>query len=308
MDWDLGVYLPAILWQGQNPAFAAKAYFELVESSLKQLCNKKGWRLATGAERKDSCIRVQISDWAHIDVPLYAAPEKQFLRISELAKSAAGSSRSKMAASLLREFAEDAETVDWPWDQLQEIRLATRKGEWIPSDPFRITRWFLDCVEEFGDQLRRVCRYLKAWRDFHWPSGGGPTSVMLMICACEEFESQFHRDDVALQRAAERMSEMLLKDIHVQAIDDGAEDFNRLDENERKQAAIRAGELKWAIQMSRGYSSSMKVDAIQRLQGVLGARVPFDAGLVEEESAADLVRATPASTVVAPVVPNTRSG
>lgn len=209
---------------------------------------------------------------------------------------------------MLREFAEDAETIDWPWDQLQEIRLATRSGEWIPSDPFRITRWFLDCIDEYGEQLRRVCRYLKAWRDYHWPSGGGPTSVMLMICACEGFESQFHRDDIALQLAAERMSTMLLTSIHVQAIDNSAEDFNRLDEAERKEASGRAADLRWAIELSRGYAGSMKMDALHKVRGVLGPRVPYDPTMIDEESIADRVRATPASTVAAPIVPNTRSG
>lgn len=307
MDWDLGVYLPAIVWQGTQPAFAAKAYFTLVERSLKELCDKKGWKLATGAQRKDSCIRIQISDWAHIDIPLYAAPEAQFVRISELAKSLAFSERARATAELLREFAEDAESIDWAWDQLQEIQLATRSGEWKPSDPFRVTRWFLDCIDEHGEQLRRVCRYLKAWRDYHWPAGGGPTSVMLMICACEAFESQLRRDDIALQLAAERMSTMLLKSICVPAIDE-SEDFNRLDDSERKEAANRAADLQWAIQLSRSYSASMKTDALQKVRAALGTRVPYDVSMIAEESAADHVRATPASTVAAPIVSNTRSG
>lgn len=308
MDWDLGVYLPAIVWHGTQPAFAAKGYFALVERSLKELCDKKRWKLATGAQQKDSCIRIRISEWAHIDIPLYAAPEAEFVRISELAKSLAFSGRARATAELLREFAEDAETVEWAWDQLQEIQLATRNGEWKPSDPFRITRWFLDCIEEYGEQLRRVCRYLKGWRDYHWPNGGGPSSVMLMICACEAFESQLRRDDIALQLAAQRMSTMLLKSIYVQAIDNNAEDFNRLTDGERKEAANRAAELRWAIELSRGYAASMKADALQKLRGALGPRVPFDVSMIAEESAADYVRATPASTVAAPMVSNTRSG
>lgn len=308
MDWDLGVYLPAIVWQGTKPAFAAKTYFTLVEGSLKELCTRKGWTLATGAERKDSCIRIKIAKWAHIDIPLYAAPEAQFVRISEMAKSLAFSERARKTADLLREFAEDADTVEWAWDQLQDIQLALRSGEWKSSDPFRITRWFLDCIDEYGEQLRRVCRYLKGWRDHHWPDGGGPTSVMLMICACEQFELARHRDDIALQRAAERMSAMLLGSIHVQAIDNSAEDFNRLSAADRKEAANRASDLRWAIEQSRGYGASLKTAALQNLQRNLGPRIPNDVTMIAEESAADHVRATPASTVAAPIVTNTRSG
>ena len=307
MDWDVGVYLPAIVWQGRHPAFAAKTYFTLVESSLQVLCDRKGWRLVTGAAQKDNCIRVKISECAHIDIPLYAAPESEFLRITELAKSAAMSSRAR--ADSVGLFAQDAETVDWPWEQLKEIRLATRNGEWIVSDPFQVTRWFLDCVEEHGEQLRRVCRYLKAWRDYHWPSGGGPSSVVLMICACESFERQFHRDDVALHLAAQRMSTMLLEDIYVPAINgNNEENFNRLDVAERREAASRASELRWAIELSRGYAGSMKLQAVRKMQAVLGPRVPSDPDLVDDESPADRVRATAASVVAAPIVRNTRSG
>lgn len=307
MDWDLGIYLPAIVWQGQHPAFAAKTFFTLVENSLQALCDKKGWRLVTGAAQKDNCIRVKISDWAHIDIPLYAAPESEFLRITELAKSVAVSSRSR--ADSVGLTAQDAEPVDWPWEQLREIRLATRNGEWIVSDPFRVTRWFLDCIREHGEQLRRVCRYLKAWRDYHWPSGDGPSSVVLMICACESFEQQFRRDDVALHLAAKRTSTMLLEDIYAPAIDGNHEEnFNRLDERQRREAARRASELRWAIELGRGYAGSMKLEAVRKLQAALGPRIPSDASLVEIESPADRVRATAASVVAAPIVPNTRSG
>lgn len=33
--------------------------------------------------------------------------------------------------------------------------------------------WVKDRIREHGQPLRRVCRYLKAWRDFHWSEGGG---------------------------------------------------------------------------------------------------------------------------------------
>ena len=67
IDWDFGVYLPATFWHGTQPPFAARAYFELVERSLQVLCHRKGWRLAAGNARKDTCIRVHIADWGHID-------------------------------------------------------------------------------------------------------------------------------------------------------------------------------------------------------------------------------------------------
>lgn len=311
IDWDFGVYLPASFWDGTAPAFAAKAYFELVETALRSLCKKEGWELASGAARKDTCIRIKISKWAHIDVPLYAAPESQFLQITEMAKSAGGRRRARLAmddAQYLQESGDAGELADFPWEELQNIMLATRTGEWKKSDPFAVTRWYADLIEEHGEQLRRVCRYLKAWRDFVWRDGGGPSSLVLMICAAELFDKRFHRDDIALQDAAERMVTKLKAEIRVAAIDGKEEDFNRLSASERAEASQNASSLKWAIQSARGYGPNLKLDAIHKLQSVLGSRVPSDTRYVEEETGADKVRSVPAAAVAAPIVTNTRSG
>ncbi len=53
------------------------------------------------------------------------------------------------------------------WAEMEDIHLAMRNGEWKKSDPEQVSKWFNDRVTEHGDQLRRVCRYLKAWRDYH---------------------------------------------------------------------------------------------------------------------------------------------
>ncbi len=211
-------------------------------------------------------------------------------------------------AQYLRESADAGEPTDFPWEQLQDIVLATRSGEWKASDPFAVTRWFADCIEEHGEQLRRLCRYLKGWRDFHWPQGGGPSSLVLMICAVDAFERRFHRDDIALQDAADRMSQMLRADIFVAAIDAKKENFNRMTDAERAEAAERAASLRWAIQMARGYGPYLKSDAVEKLRTALGPRIPFDANLIETETEADRVRVTAAAPVAAPIVRSTRSG
>lgn len=308
MDWDFGVYLPATVWQGTQPGFAAKTYFEIVERALTSLCKQKGWKLLNGRGCKATCIRVQIESWCHIDVCLYAAPEKQFTLISEIAKSLSASRSSAQTRDTVY-LAEDAAAgePDWPWDKLEQIMLATRTGEWKPSDPHAVSRWFSDAVDEHTEQLRRVCCYLKGWRDYIWPDGG-PSSILLMICATEGFEARRGRDDIVLQEAAERVSKKLLSDVHVKAIDDSVENFNRLDEKERVQGSKMAGELRWAIQLARQYSDTMKFDAVEKLKGVLGSRVPTRPDFVEVEGASDLVRATPAIAVVSPVVKATKAG
>lgn len=309
MDWDFGIYLPATIWQGAQPGFAAKAYFELVERALTVLCRERGWKLLSGRGCKATCIRVQIESWCHIDVCLYAAPEKQFTLISEIAKSLSATHVAKHARDMAY-LAEDAAAgePDWPWEKLEQIMLATRTGEWKASDPHAVSRWFSDAVEEHTEQLRRVCCYLKAWRDFIWPDGSGPSSILLMICATEGFEAHRGRDDMVLQEAAERVSKKLLADVYVKGIDNGAENFNRLDEKERQTASQLANGLRWAIALARSYGETLKFDAVEKLQSVLGPRVPTRADFVEVEGASDAVRATPAITVVPPVVKQTKAG
>ncbi|MFU1878318.1 cyclic GMP-AMP synthase DncV-like nucleotidyltransferase, partial [Enterococcus faecium] len=58
----------------------AMAYFKLVESLLQDLCKREGWTMHDG---KSTCIRLQVSPWAHIDIPLYAAPEDEFPTIKD---------------------------------------------------------------------------------------------------------------------------------------------------------------------------------------------------------------------------------
>lgn len=129
MDWDFGVYLPVEVWEEKGPPHVmAKAYFELVEGLLKDLCKEKNWTLLPG---KATCIRIKIASWGHIDVPLYAAPAEQFSQIKEaVAKSWSSSVHDSVALDESVEFGELPQQV---WEDLDCVMLATRSGEWIGS-------------------------------------------------------------------------------------------------------------------------------------------------------------------------------
>ena len=190
---------------------------------------------------KDTCIRVEVAPWGHIDIPLYAVPEREFEQIMERA----------LAANQLRKAANDsavrldsaAELEEQEWDDFETIVLATRAGEWKPSDSEKVSKWFLDRMAEHNDQLRRVCMYLKAWRDYQWKGGDGPTSVSIMVAVAQSFEGYLGRDDRALEHAAEHLASALKGEIREDGIDAGAEDFNRLPEEKRLEASERAQTL-----------------------------------------------------------------
>lgn len=70
----------------------------------------------------------------------------------------------------------------WTALPADKVLLAHRECNWMPSDPRPVKEWFLGEVEAKGEQFRRVVRYLKAFRDWRWASGG-PASILLMAAA-----------------------------------------------------------------------------------------------------------------------------
>jgi hypothetical protein len=310
MDWDYGVYLPATTWENHKPRVAAKVYFELVEGLLEKLCGERGWKLLKGDDCKDTCIRVQVASWAHIDIPLYAAPETKFVQIMEKAMNAARADSIYTQDTFdMAESADAGELPAWRWADLDEIVMATRQGEWKESDPGAVSDWFNDRVREHGEQLRRICRYVKAWRDYIWPDGeGAPTSIMLMIAATHGFQSKLRRDDLALEQAVHHLATALANDIREVGIDEGKEDFNRLSPSQRREAAAKAAELRAAIRNARYCTVNERNTAIQALRGQFGERVPFRIEWLEIDGYAEEVRSTQATVVPPPRVDSTKAG
>jgi hypothetical protein len=304
MDWDFGVYLPVTVWEENGPPHAmAKLYFDLVEGLLSDLCRQRGWTLVSG---KDSCVRVQVAKWAHIDIPLYAASEQEFTKISERALLKAASAH-RTADAAMDAAALAGELIEQEWDELEHVVLATRSGEWKASDPEVVTRWLLDRIEEHGAQLRRICRYVKAWRDYHWKTGG-PTSVSMMIAVAQDFLPHAGRDDKALEHAARTLAQKLSGPIREPAINQGREDFNRLDQNGRVDAAMKASQFAQQLQHARQHPVGQEAQAIAFVTSQFGKRVPARVELVRPDQADDSIRSTPARQVAAPLVPTTKAG
>jgi hypothetical protein len=306
MDWDFGVYLPTKTWEDHRPKVAAKAYFELAEELLRDLCEEEGWKLLEGKQCKDTCIRIEVASWAHIDIPLYAAPERQFQQLTERALAKAHAYALNNAQDSVLAVIEDD---PFEWQDLDEIMMATRAGVWKPSDPGAVSQWFKDQVETHGEQLRRTCRYVKAWRDYQWPDGGGPSSILLMILVSQGFEDNPRRDDLVLEDAAARLAKGLRGDVYEPQIGDGKEDFNRLDAQERVTAAEKAEALRAALHRARCRIYLERPASIIDLQQQLGDRIPYELDWVEQEAgAADIVRATRATYVASPTVKSTSAG
>jgi hypothetical protein len=303
MDLDFGVYLPVSVWEESGPPHKmARLYFELVEGVLQSLCDDEGWRLI---DDKDTCIRVEIAPWAHIDVCLYAVPEEEFELILERALATNQLAKADSATALDAA----AEIEEQAWEDLDHIVLATRQGNWESSDPEAVSKWFRDRILLYNQQLRRVCQYLKAWRDFHWKEGPAPTSVSIMIAIAQAFDCVYGRDDLALEHAARRLAKALLGEIREDGIDEGLDDFNkRLNDTQRRAASTKASTLADEIARARALPIGSEASALAILAAQFGPRVPARVDLVDGDSGADGVRSTIARTVPPPQVRPTKSG
>ena len=184
-DIDDGVYLPlSVMREEGSPKLAIALFFDAVIDVLQPICTANNWQVAS----KDTCVRVTLSPYAHIDLPLYVIPDSLFMLIKANMES---------RGQAVFDSAMNSERDSWKELPSNKILLADRKQGWRKSDPMAMKNWFkLECHEK-GEQLIRVIRYLKAFRDKQWEKGG-PSSILLMAAACPLFVYQDKRDDLAL--------------------------------------------------------------------------------------------------------------
>ena len=305
VDYDDGVFLPTSFLElnsSMRPLLASQGYFSAVEDVLGPCCSKNGWRLDTN---KPSCVRVHIGVDAHIDLALYAIPDDKFTGLAEA--SARGNFPRTIPSLESEMFLAEAIYKQLPQDQ---IMLAHREKGWIESDPRQLEDWFVNAVNEHGEVLRRVCRYLKGWRDFQW-ARGGPSSIALMACVVKVFDDldgrfPVSRDDLALKGVASSLEALFSTRIPnpvlpEQNLDEGWSPQDRLDIKRRADA------LRVILDTVLSYGSDKRL-ALQRLRDVFGGRIPSDETLVEAGAAEDEILGFERVRTRAPRVPRTTSG
>lgn len=285
-DVDDGCYLPlGFLNQTDSPSVAAEVFFGVAEKALAHLVEKRGWKLSG----KPTCIRVEINELAHIDIPLYAIPDNEF---ETLVKA----ENVKRAALDALNFAEAAMES---WEELPKTKvlLAHREEGWMHSDPRPVKEWFVDQVETKGEQLRRVVRYIKAYRDWTWKSGG-PSSILLMAAAAPLFVKQDRRDDQALVDVVKQLPAALRKGVS-NPVNPKESLTDRLrasstDVDMVEQAALRFEDLGRRLQAALDAGNAEQ--ACAWLQGLFGPRFPNRPDRVKVGTVASAVAAAIASS------------
>lgn len=295
-DMDDGCYLPLSFVRGARPSQAAALFFDFVDNALADLASREGW---THVGDKDTCVRLVISENSHVDVPLYAIPDAEFVRLRDT------------AIALNMEITKRAKPDTWEALPSDAVLLAHRQEDWIESDPRKIHAWFLDAVDLFGERLRRDCRYMKAWRDHHALERYKVSSILLMACvyyAYEAIRGPFlpDREDERFLQVVERIPKMLRG--KVENPRERTEDLNRIPEKHRETVAKAAEQLASEMREIVKHCTDER-DAVDTMIALLGKRVPNRTDLVSiAASAVAAVAATPKRQVDAPTVGRSSSG
>lgn len=300
IDLDDGVYLPMSILNSE-PSANIEWFFKIVDGALKKLARQEGWKF----KEKPTCARVIIpGKQTHIDVPLYAIPDDRHTELVEALNYAKLDSR-----TLNDIYFSDAITQSFFLLNEDEVNLATRDEGWKKSDPMKISDWFK--MEKSvrgqtsGERLIRVCRFLKAWRDFIWEDGG-PSSLALMICAVEAYpKDDNNRDDYALLQVAKKLPALLGGTINNPAAKDEVV-YPRGNINQ-EEIILKARALVTSLEMALSGSLN-KHTILSELKSKFGQRIPTIINWIEEITSAAIVRSTAAMNIKPESIPNTKSG
>jgi hypothetical protein len=288
-DMDDGSYLPMSFVRGTSPKRAADWFYGVADRALRELVKVKKWRGYD--DEKDQCCRVIIDDENHVDVPLYAIRDEQFVVMK---KAMQDSGRLVEAAAGEQE---DEYPFDWSMVEAEDVLLAHRDGKWKSSNPRNVTRWVLSAVEHQGEQLRDVWRTAKGWRD-HQFERGGPSSIAMMVMIQADFQPIKGRHDLALKAAARSIHTRVLS--HIWAPWDRREDLNRLAPKEREHVASLARRLEAELEQCTQGNMVRALGYLERLRLQLGRHFSTDVSRVEEVGGHEVVHAYSITPAVAP--------
>lgn len=294
-DIDDGCYLPlSFVTQTKRPSTATTVFFAAAEEALRPLVKEKRWELVTD---KPTCIRIVIAAYAHIDIPLYAIPDEEFVMLAK-------ASMEQYGFDSLMEAAIKAERDAWTALPHDKVLLAHRECNWMHSDPRPVKEWFLGEVEAKGEQFRRVVRYLKAFRDWKW-SRGGPASILLMAAAAPLFEKRDRRDDLALLDVVAALPNRLRAGVN-NPVEESESLTDRLGEAGVEEAA-KAFEMFERV-LRGSVDASRSSQACIWMRDEFGPRFPNEPHRVKVVSVAATIAAAPATTGPSELIGRTKAG
>lgn len=282
IDLDDGIYVP-IEFESGVPVLPSAALFYAVEKALEPVIEEQGWSF----ERKATCVRVSLTgEGAHIDLPLFAVDQSDFERVEKNYQNRIGLTESRKASILNDSRINQRD--DFRVDK-DLILLGHRERNWEPSDPKAFQDWFEDCVTRFGPVLRRMCRYLKSWRDEHFAKTKLSSLALMVVCveACEKLDGEpaDNRDDLLMWAAAETLVAVLKSGSIPNPIVDGAPPLDKKVTGEERTKLIAAAEALDEEMEQALYGTHHAQIVVDRLRRAYGDRFPDEPDAVVVRSA-----------------------
>lgn len=277
-DLDDGVYLPFSYLESAPPSVMSNKLFACVEKVLQELADEKGWTLIN---ENPNCTRLEIATDKHIDVPAYSIPDEEFEQLRE-SKALANHALDSVLATVQLEEEDD----NWDLMPTHGVLMATKDRGWRDNDPRPLKDWVESEVKLKTDQLRRLMRYVKGWRDNQIWAGEEPKSILLMVAVAKALDVAIpRRDDLALLKVVKALPEVLKgKIINPATITKSPEDQEdltlRLDKD-----GIRTDVIDRFVSLGEKldeaiYRSSSPESACLLLKDAFGSRMPYDPGRV----------------------------
>jgi hypothetical protein len=288
IDLDDGVYFPMALLDGKPHAVKNKL-LKLVKLILTELAESKGW----GVSEKPTCLRLEVNQRVHIDIPVYAIPEEKYVMLAS-----AMDRRKQLSYSL-----NDADNISLDPDEVHLARWDN--DDWIKSDPMILHDWFISKTKIHGRQfLRRSCRYMKAWRDNTWDKGG-PSSITLMVAVAKVFDDnlminkkEFSTDCEAILAIANELPIIFGAQIKNPIADDEIMFPRGLNQVEVQAIQQKIKEFSDSIINALCYSHTEQ-QVVDEFIGLFGSRLPNKPEWIERYTVGDVVRNAPHVTSTA---------
>lgn len=151
-----------------------------------------------------------------------------------------------------------------------EPYLAHKSNGWVLSDPKAFTDWFIDKVNENDEQLRRLVRYLKAWKEYNNVPLKG---IEITILVAENFDGYDNRDDKALFSTIEKILNTLDKNFScVKPVAPGENLFENI--SNTKKNTILSSLTNLRKDLSSAIFENNDETATEILQNLFGTRFP----------------------------------
>ncbi len=192
---------------------------------------------------KNTCVRVQYAKGYHVDLPAYIVRE-------------------------------------------EVACLAHKANGWIESDPKSFTDWFVGNVRDnwfYGEQLRSVVKYIKAWKDYTNNPLKGIEITILTVNAFAKYEG---RDDKSLRETVNTIINTIEYNFHCYKPVAPYEDlFGSSSETRKKEIINGLKELYKNLDDAMKETDEKKASMIIRGK-IFGDRFPLGKESVKEKFAA----------------------